>query len=133
MLPNRFTGDIVRPATSALNRARAADWAEELVGKAPFVSMVPFKDSPWGFLDIGPGADGYYCFEVAADAYEAQGFDITGRTQARQTVLQLQTSAYPGQPPAYTMLALAHALTPILGVEIANSPNTWFVARWQAQ
>ena len=72
-------------------------------------------------------------FEVAADAYEAQGFDITGRTQARQRALQLQASAYPGQPPAYTMLALAQALTPILGAEIVNSPNTWFVARWQTR
>ena len=70
---------------------------------------------------------------ASADAYEAQGFDITGRTQAQQRALQLQASAYPGQPPAYTMLALAHSLTPILGAEIVNSPNTWFVAQWQAR
>jgi hypothetical protein len=41
----------------------------------------PIGESPFGFLDIGLGEKGYYCFEVIVDAYEAQGVDVTERTQ----------------------------------------------------
>jgi RHS repeat-associated protein len=130
---------ILRVDTTPENRNAAAHWAEQLAGwdtstdrqetsGAPFVSMIPFRDSPWGWFDIGAGKEGYYCFEVVVDAYQAQGVDITGRTQLLKDITQ--SPYYPeGRDFAVAGIALGNALNPNLGTEIYHSPNTHVIAR----
>ena len=90
--------------------------------------MIPFRDSPWGWFDIGAGKEGYYCFEVVVDAYQAQGVDITGRTQLLKDIAQ--SPYYPeGRDFAVAGIALGNTLNPNLGAEIYHSPNTHVIAQ----
>ena len=129
---------ILRVDTTLENRNAAAHWAEQLAGwdkstdrqetsGAPFVSMIPFRDSPWGWFDIGAGKEGYYCFEVVVDAYQAQGVDITGRTQRLEDIAQIPY--YPDRGSAMGSIALGYALSPNLGEDIYHSPNTYVIAQ----
>jgi hypothetical protein len=135
---------ILRVNTTPEKREAAARWAEMLAGwsettertktsgEARFVSMFPFKDSPWGFLDIGAGVEGYYCFEVVADAYGTQGVDVTGRTQnleAARKRLYLEAGSGAIGMSSYTALSFYYAITPIFGQTIYNSPHIGVVAR----
>jgi RHS repeat-associated protein/uncharacterized repeat protein (TIGR01451 family) len=143
---NAVNWAVIRPDTSQENREAAARWSESLagwdgtakrditLGEAPFISMFPFKDSPWGFLDFGPGAEGYYCFEVAVDAYDAQGVDVTGRTQNLEMMRQVPWSVSSASPggltvSSYTSLSISYALTPVYGLDIYNSPNTHLITQ----
>jgi hypothetical protein len=128
---------ILRVDTTSENRDAAASWAEQLAGwdassetkrrptsGAPFVSLAPSLDSPWGWFDRGAGEEGFYCFEVAVKAYQNQGIDITGRTE---TLEYLAENPWLGE--TYAQYQLISALSPYLGDEIFNSSNTFVIDR----